>query len=86
MFRGYALSYKVELVEKKDIVFSDLLNETKSFKYQITLKVTLRKHKSNREIGVWPVCFNSTTTTTTVINYKFSLDKSVQKILYRIDN
>ena len=86
MFRGYALSYKVELNENKDIVFSDLLNETKSFKYQITLKVTLRKHKSNREIDVWPVCFNSTTTTTTVINYKFSLDKSVQKILYRIDN
>ena len=52
MFRGYALSYKVELVEKKDTVFGDLLNETKNFKYQITLKVTLRKHKPNREIDV----------------------------------
>ena len=51
-FTGYELSYKVELVEKKDAIkqfeaikssikdlFSDLLNETKAFKYQITLKV-----------------------------------------------
>ena len=50
-FRGYAMSYKVEIIEKKDpivqleaskssikIFFSDLLNETKGFKYQITFK------------------------------------------------
>ena len=50
VFRGYAKSYKVELVEKKDPIeqlqeskssiknlFSYLLNETKGFKYQITL-------------------------------------------------
>ena len=50
------MSYKVELVEKKDLIeqfeaskssikelFNDLLNETKSFKYQATLKVTLKK-------------------------------------------
>ena len=50
------MSYKVELVEKKDLIiqleaskssikdlFSDLLNETKGFKYQITLKVILKK-------------------------------------------
>ena len=50
-FRGYAMSYKVEIIEKKDPIkkletsksstrdlFSDLLNETKGFKYQITLK------------------------------------------------
>ena len=49
------MSYKVELVEKKDPIkqleaskssikdlFSDLLNETKGFKYQITLKVMLK--------------------------------------------
>ena len=48
------MSYKKELVEKKDPIteleasksnikdlFSDLLNETKGFKHQITLKVTL---------------------------------------------
>ena len=55
------MSYKVELVEKKDPIkqleaskssikdlLSDLLNETKGFKYQITLKVIL-KNTSQRE-------------------------------------
>ena len=55
-FRGYAMTYKVEITEKKDPVvqleaskssikdlFNDLLNETKGFKYQITLKVVLKK-------------------------------------------
>ena len=49
-FRGYRISYKVKLVEKKDLneqlearqfsindLLNDLLNETTSFKYQITL-------------------------------------------------
>ena len=51
MFRGYAINYKVELVGKKDSIdlFSDLLEETKSFKYQITLKVML-KSTSQMEI------------------------------------
>ena len=55
VFRGYAISYKVEIIEKKDLIkqleagkssskdlFNDLLNETKGFKYQITLKVILK--------------------------------------------
>ena len=86
-FRGHAVSYKVELVEKKDPItqleaskssikdlFSHLLNETKCFKYQIILKVTLKKYKSNREIEIDPVYFNSTTKT--VINHKFSLQNA----------
>ena len=53
-FKEYAMSYKVELVEKKDVteqlkaskssikdLFNDLLNETKGFKDQIALKVML---------------------------------------------
>ena len=49
------MSYKIEIIERKDPInqlevrkssikdlFSDLLNETKGFKYQITLKVLLR--------------------------------------------
>ena len=63
-FRGYAMSYKVEIIEKKDPIkqleaskssikdlFSDLLNETKGFKYQITLTVISKNtnpmHKLN---------------------------------------
>ena len=62
------MSYKVEIIEKEDPIvqleaskssikdlFSDLLNETKSFKYQITLKVLLKKHKLNGEIEFAPV-------------------------------
>ena len=46
-FRGYEMSYKIEIIERKDPInqleaskpsiqdlFSDLLNETKGFKYQ----------------------------------------------------
>ena len=72
-FRGYAMSYKIELIEKKDTIeqseaskssiknlFSDGLNEFR------------------------PVYFNSTTKT--VINQKFSLENVFQEILYRIEN
>ena len=34
--------------------FSDLLNETKDFKYQDTVKVLLKKYKLNREIEFRP--------------------------------
>ena len=67
----------------KDL-FSDLLNETKGFKYQITLKVTLKKYKPNGEIEFRPVYFNSATKT--VINHKFSLENAFQEILYKVDN
>ena len=62
-FKGCARSYRVEIVEKKDLIvqleaskssikdlFNDLLNETKGFKYQITVKVLLSKYKPNEEI------------------------------------
>ena len=55
------MSYKVKIIEKKDQIkqleaekssikdfFSDLLNETKGFKYKITLKVML---KNTSQIG-----------------------------------
>ena len=50
-------------------MFSDLLNETKGFKYQITVKVLLKKYKLSREIEFRPVCFNSVTKTVT--NHRF---------------
>ena len=94
--RGYAMSYKVEIIEKKDPIkqleasklsikdlFSDLLNETKGFKYQITVKVLLKKYKLNGEIEFAPVYFNSVTKT--VINHRFRLENYFQEILYMID-
>ena len=95
-FRGYAMSYKVEIIEKKDPIvqleasklsikdlFSVLLNETKGFKYQITVNVLLKKYKLNGEIEFAPVYFNSTTKT--VIRHKFSLENAFQEILCMID-
>ena len=65
-------------------LFKDILNEIKGFKYQITLAVLLSKVKNYRSIEYSPVYFNSTTKT--VINSKFSLDKSFQEIFHRINN
>ena len=59
------MSCKVELVEKKDPIkqfeaikssikdlFSDLLNETKGFKYQITLKVMLKNTSQMEKLNL----------------------------------
>ena len=86
------MSYKVKIIDKKGPIkqleaskssikdlFSDLLNETEGFKYQITLKVMSKKYKPNGEIEFRPVCFNSTTKT--VISHKFSLENPFQEIL-----
>ena len=67
------MSYKVKIIERKDPIlqleasksritdlFSDLLNEAKGFKYQITVKVLLKKYKSDGEIEFRPVYFSST--------------------------
>ena len=91
------MSYKVEIIEIKDPInqlevskssirdlFSDLINETKGFKYQLTLKVLLKKYKPDGEIEFRPVYFNSTTKT--VINHRFRLENSFQEILHLIDN
>ena len=95
--RAYTVSYKVEIIEIKDPInqleaskssirdlFSDLINETKGFKYQLTLKVLLKKYKPDGEIEFRPVYFNSTTKT--VINHRFRLENSFQEILQLIDN
>ena len=48
------------------------------------IKKFIKKHKENGDIKFVPVYFNSTTKT--VINSKYDLDKSFQEILYRINN
>ena len=90
------MPYKVEIIQKKDQIlqleatklsiknlFSDLLNELKGFKYQITVEVFLQKYKHNREIEFRPVYFNSVTKTVT--NHIFNLEKSFEEILYMVD-
>ena len=95
-FSGYAMSYKVEIVERKNLIvqlevsklniknlFVDLLNETKGFKYQITVNVFIKRYKPNGEIEFAPVYFNSWTKT--VIDNRFKLEDSFQEMLYMID-
>ena len=74
-----------EIIEKKDPLvqleasksgitdlFSDLLNETKGFKYQITVQVVLlKKYQPNGEIEFAPVYFSSVAKF--VINHRFKL-------------
>ena len=62
------MSYKIKIIERKDPIvqleasklsikdlLNDLLNETKGFKYQITVKVLLKKYKLNGEIEFAPI-------------------------------
>ena len=83
------MSYKVDIIEKKDRItqlqaskssikdlFSYLLYETKGFKYQIIVKVLLKKYQPDGEIEFRPVYFNSTTKA--VIRHKFGLENYFQ--------
>ena len=89
-FSGYARCYYVEIVDKKDPLvqlrasklsiedlFKELLNQIKGFKYQITIAILLSKLKVDRSIKYSPVHFNSTTKT--VINSEFNLDKHFKR-------
>ena len=98
-FKRYAKSYRVKIVDKKDLVvqlysskgcvsklFGELLSEMKGFKYQITLFVTLKKKKLDGTVEYAAFYLNSFVKT--VINYDFddSIDKSFSEILFRLDN
>ena len=65
VFRGYKMSYEVEIIERKDPInqleeressikdfFSDLFNETKGFKYQIMLKVVLKNTSQMEKLNL----------------------------------
>ena len=60
-------------------LFSNLLGKTKAFRYQITVKILLKKYKLNGEIEFSPVYFNSLTKT--IINNRFKLEEPFQEIL-----
>ena len=74
-FKRYVKSCKIEIKDSKDPfvqletnksriedLLKGLLDEIKSFKYQLIVKVLLSKHKENRDIEFPPVYFNSTIT------------------------
>ena len=82
-FRGYTMSYKVEIIERKDLtlqlkasklsiknLFNNLLNETNSFRYQITVKVLLKKYRHDGEIAF--------ALTKRIINNRFKLENAFQ--------
>ena len=94
-FSDYAQSYKVEIVDKKDVIvqlksseisietlFKDLLVELKRFKYQITLRVSLSNVKSSDLIEYSTVYLNSLTKT--VIGNKYFLDQCFNEIIFRL--
>ena len=64
-FRGYEMSYKIEIIERKypivqletskssiKYLVSDPLNETKGFKYQITVNILLKKTSSMEKLNL----------------------------------
>ena len=96
-FSGYGRSYKIEIVDERDVIvqlkaseisikqlFKDLLIELKGFKYQITFYVLLSKAKTGGSIEYRPVYFNSLTKT--VAGDKFKLDECFNEIIYRLEN
>ena len=64
-FRGYAMTYRIRIIEKKDSInqleasksrikdlLSDLLNEEKGLQYQITLKVVLKNTNPMKKLNL----------------------------------
>ena len=64
----------------KDL-FNDLLDESK---YQLTIKILLKKYKDS-QTEFSPVFFFFNSATTIVVNHKFDLEKTFQEILYSIE-
>ena len=96
-FSGYTRSYKVEIVDKRNVIVQlksskiiienlvkDLWIEMKGFKYQITLQILLSKVKSSDLTEYSPVYFNSLTKT--VISNVFKLDECFNEIIFRLEN
>ena len=92
VFRGYAETYKVEVVDNKSLsdswsvsknsiknLFDELLREKRGFKYIISVKITLQKRINDNEHKCSTVYFNSLVKT--VINRRYHLNDSLEEIL-----
>ena len=96
-FSCHAQSYKIEIIDKKDVItqlkcseisienlFKNLLIEIKGFKYQITLRVLLSKVKRRDLIEYSTVYLNSLTKI--IIGGKYYLNECFNEIIFRLEN
>ena len=88
-FSGYAQSYKIEIVDKRDVIIQlkaselSIIDFFKGFKYKIALAILLSKVKGRGETEYCSVYFNSSTKT--VINDDYKLDQAFKEIIYRVE-
>ena len=95
-FRGYAETYKVEIINNRNLsdllsviknsiknLFDELLREKRGFKYIISVKITLKKRINDNEFNLKTLYFNSLIKT--VINRRYHLNDSFEEILNLLD-
>ena len=95
-FRGYAETYKVEIINNRNLsdllsviknsiknLFDELLREKRGFKYIISVKITLKKRINDNEFDPRTIYFNSLIKT--VINQRYHLNDSFEEILNQFD-
>ena len=95
-FRGYAETYKVEIINNRNLsdllsviknsiknLFDELLREKRGFKYIISVKITLKKRINDNEFDLKTLYFNSLIKT--VINRRYHLNDSFEEILNLLD-
>ena len=94
--RGYAETYKVEIINSKNLsdslsvsknsiknLFDKLLREKRSFKYIISVKIILKKQINDNEF--YPKILNFNSLVKTVINQRYRLNDSFEEILNLLD-
>ena len=94
--RGHAKTYKVEIINNKNLsnslsvsknniknLYDELLRKKKGFKYIISVKITLKKRINNNEFDPKTLYFNSLVKT--VINQRYRLIDSFEEILNLLD-
>ena len=95
-FRGYAETYKVEIINNINLsdslslsknsiknLFNELLREKRGFKYIISVKIALKKRINDNEFDPKTLSFNSLIKT--VINRRYHLNDSFEEILNLLD-
>ena len=96
MLRGYAETYKVEIINNRNLsdslsvsknsiknLFHELLREQRGFKYIMSVKITLNKRINHNEFDTKTFYFN--TLIKTIINGRYHLNDSFEEILNILD-